>query len=59
MNTGKRSKEPLMLDTKRMAIWDGPGIRTIFFVKDRRICDRITGLELIVIEGRGLWLMKS
>ena len=37
MNTGKRSKEPLMLDTKRMAIWDGPGIRTIFFVKDRRI----------------------
>ena len=24
---------PLMLDTKRMAIWDGPGIRTTFFVK--------------------------
>ena len=22
-----------MLDTKRMAIWDGPGIRTTFFVK--------------------------
>ena len=33
MNTVKRSKEPLMLDTKRMAIWDGPGIRTTFFVK--------------------------
>lgn len=26
-------KIPLMLDTKRMAIWDGPGIRTTFFVK--------------------------
>ncbi len=26
-------KVPLMLDTKRMAIWDGPGIRTTFFVK--------------------------
>ena len=26
-------KTPLMLDTKRMAIWDGPGIRTTFFVK--------------------------
>ena len=24
---------PLLLDTKRMAIWDGPGIRTTFFVK--------------------------
>lgn len=28
-----RMKTPLMLDTKRMAIWDGPGIRTTFFVK--------------------------
>jgi len=26
-------KTPLMLDTKRMAIWDGPGMRTTFFVK--------------------------
>lgn len=26
-------KTPLMLDTKRMAVWDGPGIRTTFFVK--------------------------
>lgn len=26
-------KTPLMLDTKRMAIWDGPGLRTTFFVK--------------------------
>ena len=26
-------KIPLMLDTSRMAIWDGPGIRTTFFVK--------------------------
>ena len=26
-------KTPLMLDTKRMAIHDGPGIRTTFFVK--------------------------
>ena len=26
-------KTPLLLDTKRMAIWDGPGIRTTFFVK--------------------------
>lgn len=24
---------PLMLDVKRMAVWDGPGIRTCFFVK--------------------------
>ena len=24
---------PLLLDTKRMAIHDGPGIRTVFFVK--------------------------
>ncbi len=30
---GRRTKTPLMLDTKRMAIWDGPGIRTTFFVK--------------------------
>ena len=30
---GHRTKTPLMLDTKRMAIWDGPGIRTTFFVK--------------------------
>ena len=26
-------KVPIMLDTKRMAIWDGSGIRTTFFVK--------------------------
>lgn len=26
-------KVPLLLDTERMAIWDGPGIRTTFFVK--------------------------
>ncbi len=26
-------KTPLMLDLKRMAIHDGPGIRTTFFVK--------------------------
>ena len=30
---GRRVKTPLMLDTKRMAIHDGPGIRTSFFVK--------------------------
>ena len=30
---GRHIKTPLMLDTKRMAIWDGPGIRTTFFVK--------------------------
>jgi len=30
---GRRMKTPLMLDAKRMAIWDGPGIRTTFFVK--------------------------
>ena len=30
---GRKKKTPLMLDTKRMAIWDGPGIRTTFFVK--------------------------
>ena len=29
----KTLKTPLMLDTKRMAIYDGPGIRTTFFVK--------------------------
>ncbi len=29
----KTMKTPLMLDTKRMAIYDGPGIRTTFFVK--------------------------
>ena len=31
--SGRKVKTPLMLDTKRMAIWDGPGIRTTFFVK--------------------------
>ncbi len=30
---GRQMKVPLMLDTKRMAIHDGPGIRTSFFVK--------------------------
>ena len=30
---GRSVKTPLMLDTKRMAIWDGPGMRTTFFVK--------------------------
>ena len=30
---GRPVKTPLMLDTKRMAIHDGPGIRTTFFVK--------------------------
>ena len=30
---GRRVRTPLMLDTKRMAIWDGPGMRTTFFVK--------------------------
>ena len=30
---GRTVKTPLMLDTKRMAIHDGPGIRTTFFVK--------------------------
>ena len=29
----QRIKTPLLLDTKRMAIYDGPGIRTTFFVK--------------------------
>lgn len=26
-------KTPLLLDVKRMAVWDGPGMRTTFFVK--------------------------
>ena len=30
---GRKIKTPLLLDTKRMAIHDGPGIRTTFFVK--------------------------
>jgi len=30
---GRPMKTPLMLDSKRMAIWDGSGIRTTFFVK--------------------------
>ena len=30
---GRRVRTPLMLDTKRMAIHDGPGMRTTFFVK--------------------------
>ena len=30
---GREVKTQLMLDTKRMAIWDGPGFRTTFFVK--------------------------
>lgn len=30
---GHLLKTPLMLDTKRMAVYDGPGIRTTFFVK--------------------------
>lgn len=30
---GRPIRTPLMLDTKRMAIHDGPGIRTTFFVK--------------------------
>ena len=30
---GRAIKTPLMLDTKRMALYDGPGIRTTFFVK--------------------------
>jgi len=30
---GRSVKTPLLLDTKRMAIHDGPGIRTTFFVK--------------------------
>ena len=30
---GRKMRTPQMLDTKRMAIWDGPGIRTTFFVK--------------------------
>lgn len=30
---GTHRREPLMLDTKRMSIHDGPGIRTTFFVK--------------------------
>ena len=30
---GRVRREPLLLDTKRMAIHDGPGIRTTFFVK--------------------------
>ena len=29
----KRRREPLLLDVKRMAIHDGPGLRTTFFVK--------------------------
>ena len=29
----RRAKVPLMLDTKRFAIHDGPGVRTTFFVK--------------------------
>ena len=30
---GHTRKTPLMLDVKRMAVWDGPGLRTTFFVK--------------------------
>ena len=30
-------KTPLMLDVKRMAVHDGPGLRTTFFVKGRQV----------------------
>ena len=30
---GRPRRTPLMLDLKRMAVWDGPGLRTTFFVK--------------------------
>ena len=30
---GRPLRTPLMLDLKRMAVWDGPGLRTTFFVK--------------------------
>ena len=30
---GRPVRTPLLLDTKRMAVWDGPGLRTTFFVK--------------------------
>ena len=30
---GRAVRTPLLLDTKRMAVWDGPGMRTTFFVK--------------------------
>ncbi len=30
---GRPLRTPLLLDVKRMAIWDGPGMRTTFFVK--------------------------
>lgn len=30
---GRPRRTPLMLDAKRMAVWDGPGMRTTFFVK--------------------------
>lgn len=30
---GRPRRTPLMLDVKRMAVWDGPGMRTTFFVK--------------------------
>ena len=30
---GRPRKTPLMLDLKRMAVHDGPGMRTTFFVK--------------------------
>ena len=30
---GRPVRTPLLLDAKRMAVWDGPGIRTTFFVK--------------------------
>ena len=31
--SGRPVRTPLMLDAKRMAVWDGPGVRTTFFVK--------------------------
>ena len=31
--SGRRIRTPLMLDVKRMALHDGPGLRTTFFVK--------------------------
>ena len=50
---GRKVKAPLMLDAKRMAIHDGPGIRTSFFVKGCPLkCVWCHNPEAISVEGQ-------
>lgn len=48
---GSKYKTPFLLDAKRMAIYDGPGVRTTFFV-EAKVAGTCGRVRLVGLAGR-------